>query len=154
MTAGPPVGANEERIMSFRDVDSRQRVRRLDARTERAALREARAILASRDQGERVVAAGLTIDQLAERDYFPMLDSLAAAGRRSERGVDDDRDRYRLHVKPHLGHMRLGDIEPRHVGELIAAMRARKPKPYAEARLTTPWRSCAAFTESPARAAT
>jgi hypothetical protein len=57
--------------VTFRDVDGRQRVRRLDARTERAALREARAILASRDSGDRVVAAGLTIDQLAERDYFP-----------------------------------------------------------------------------------
>jgi integrase len=116
----------------FRDVDGRQRARRLDARTERAALREARSILADRDNGERVVAAELTIDELAERDYFPMLEALAAAGRRSERGVDDDRDRYRLHVKPRLGEMRLGDVEPRHVAELIAAMRARRSKPYAE----------------------
>jgi integrase len=120
---------------TFRDVDGRQRVRRLDARSERAAIREARAMLAARDNGDRVVAAGLTIDQLAERDFFPMLAALAAAGRRSERGVDDDRDRYRLHVKPRLGEMLLGDVEPRHVSELIAAMRARRPKPYAEATI-------------------
>jgi hypothetical protein len=71
-------GAEVFEVM-FRDVDGRQRARRLDAHTERAALREARVILAGRDQGDRVVAAALTIDELAERDYFPMLESLAAA---------------------------------------------------------------------------
>jgi hypothetical protein len=116
-------------------VDGRQRARRLEAGSERAALRESRAVLAGRDKGERVVAAELTVDQLAKRDYFPMLEGLATAGRRSERGVDDDRDRYRLHVKPRLGELRLGDVEPRHVAELIAAMRARRPKPYAEATI-------------------
>lgn len=119
----------------FRDVDGKQRMRKLAATGERAAIREARAILAGRDNGDRVVAAEITISELAERDYFPMLESLAAVGRRSERGVEDDRDRYRLHVKPRLGDMRLGDVQPRHIGELIAAMRARKPKPYAEATI-------------------
>jgi integrase len=127
-------GADVFEVM-FRDVDGRQRTRRLEARTERAAVREARAVLTGRDQGDRVVAAELTIDELAEGDYFPMLESLAAAGRRSERGVDDARDRYRLHVKPRLGELRLGDVEARHIGELIASMRARKPKPYAEATI-------------------
>src|SRR5262245_31501471 len=89
----------------FRDVDGRQRAHRLAARTERAALREARAILAGRDNGDRVIAAELTIDELAEREYFPLIAGLAASGRRSERAVDDERDRYRLHLKPRLGHM-------------------------------------------------
>jgi len=31
--------------------------------------------------------------------------------------------------------MRLGDVDPRHVSELIAAMRARKPRRYAEATI-------------------
>jgi integrase len=119
----------------FRDVDGSQRRKVLDARSERSAIKEARALLAQRDGGERVVAAGLTVDELAERDYFPMLEALAAAGRRSERNVDDDRDRYRLHVKPRLGRMRLGDVEPRHLSELVAAMRARRPKPYAESTI-------------------
>jgi hypothetical protein len=131
-------GADVFEVM-FRDVDGRWRARRLDKRSERAALREARSILAGRDNGDRIVAAELTVDELAERDYFPMLESLAAAGQRSERGVDDNRDRYRQHVKPRLGEMRLGDVEPRHIAELIAAMRARKvagrPKPYAEATI-------------------
>jgi hypothetical protein len=120
---------------AFRDVDGRQRLRRLDARNERAAIREARAVLAQRDGGERVVAAELTLDEVAERDYFPMLESLAAAERRSIRTVEDERDRYRLHVKPRLGHRPLGDVDPRELSELIATMRARKPKPYAEATI-------------------
>ena len=117
----------------FRDVDGRQRARRLEARSERKAIAEARAILAARDGGERIVGAGLTLDELVERDYWPLLESLAAAGLRSERNVDDERDCYRLHVQPRPGTMLLGDVEPRALAELIAAMRARKPKPYAEA---------------------
>ena len=64
-----------------------------------------------------------------------MLESLAAADRRSTLGVEDDRDRYRLHVQPALGHRPIGDVDTRELSELIAAMRARKPKPYAEATI-------------------
>jgi integrase len=119
----------------FRDVDGYQRTRRLDARSERAAIREARAMLAGRDGGERVVAASLTVDELAQNEWFPLLDSLVAAGRRSERHTDDVRGRYRVHVQPHLGDMLLGDVEPRHVAALIRAMRRRRPSPYAEATI-------------------
>jgi hypothetical protein len=119
----------------FRDVDGYQRTRRLDSRSERAAIREARAMLAGRDGGERVVAASLTVDELAQNEWVPLLDSLVAAGRRSERHTDDVRGRYRVHVQPHLGDMLLGDVEPRHVAALIRAMRARRPRPYAEATI-------------------
>jgi integrase len=111
--------------VKFRDVDGRWRSRTLNARTERAATKEARAILAGRDGGNRVVAVGRTLDELVVNAYFPFLDSLAAAGRRSERGVELYRDRYRLHLEPVLGHLRLGDIDARKVAELIASMRRR-----------------------------
>jgi integrase len=94
-----------------------------DARSERAAIREARALLASRDGGERIVAASITVDDFAEREYFPMLEGLVAAGRRAERGLDRYRYDYTRYVKPRLGHMRLGEIEPRHLSDLIRAMR-------------------------------
>lgn len=112
--------------VKFRDVDGRYRSRTLHARNERAAVKEARAILAGRDGGKRIVAVGLTLDELAGSAYFPLLDSLAAAGRRSERGVDLYRDRYRIHLGPALGHLRVGEIEARQVAELIASMRRRK----------------------------
>src|SRR5438093_13431503 len=60
----------------FRDVDGRQRTRRLQARTERAAIREARGVLVGRDGGQRVVPANVTIDGLANDEWFPLLDSL------------------------------------------------------------------------------
>src|SRR5262245_46468076 len=107
----------------FRDVDGRQRRRRLDATSERAAVREARAVLADRDGGERIVAAGITVDDFAERDYFPMLGGLVAAGRRAERGRDRYRYDYTRYVKPSLGGKRLGEIEPRHLSDLIREMR-------------------------------
>ena len=40
-------------------------------RNERAAIREARALLAQRDGGDRVVAADLTLRDFVERDYLP-----------------------------------------------------------------------------------
>jgi integrase len=45
------------------------------------------------------------------------------AGRRAERGLDCYRDDYTRYVKPRLGQMRLGEIEPRHLSDLIRAMR-------------------------------
>jgi integrase len=107
----------------FRDVDGRQRARRLNATSERAAIREARATLAERDNGERIVAAGITVDEFAQQDYFPMLAGLVAAGRRAERGLDRYRYDYTRYVKPRLGEKRLGEIEPRHLSDLIRAMR-------------------------------
>jgi integrase len=121
--------------VAFRDVDGRQRTRRLDARSERAAIREARAILAGRDGGERVVPARLTLDEFARDEWFPLLESLVAAGRRSERHTDDIRGRYRVHVRPRLGHMLIGDVEPRHIAALLRTMRGRTPRPYAEATI-------------------
>jgi hypothetical protein len=109
--------------VQFRDVDGRTRRRRLDARSERAAIKEARAVLASRDGGERIVAANVTVDAFADQEYFPMLEGLVAAGRRAERGRDRYRYDYDRYVQPPLGAMRLGEIEPRHLSELIRTMR-------------------------------
>jgi integrase len=124
-------GADVFELM-FRDVDGRQRARRLDARTERAAMKEARAVLAERDGGERIVAAAITVDDFAQRDYFPMLEGLVAAGRRAERGLDRYRYDYDRYVRPRLGSMRLGEVEPRHLGDLIRAMREDR---YAESTI-------------------
>ena len=77
----------------------------------------------------------MTIDELAERDWFPLLDSLVAAGRRSERHTEDVKGRYRLHVKPHIGALPLARVEPRHIAAVISSMRARRPRPYAEATI-------------------
>jgi integrase len=109
--------------VQFRDVDGRTRRRRLDARSERAAIKEARALLASRDGGERIVAAGITVDDFAEREYFPMLEGLVAAGRRAERGVERYHYDFGRYIRPELGAMRLGDVEPRHLSDLVRTMR-------------------------------
>ena len=55
--------------------------------SERAAIREARILLATRDGGQRIARQAVTPTDFAEADYFPLLDSLASAGRRSARGV-------------------------------------------------------------------
>ena len=84
----------------FRDTDGQQRRRRLKATTERDALREARAILASRDGGDRIVAAKLSVREFAESEWLPLIDSLADAGRRSERGVALDRGSWTRYIEP------------------------------------------------------
>jgi integrase len=119
----------------FRDVDGRWRSRTLKATTERQAIKEARALLARRDGGERVVPGALTLDQFAKDDYFPLLETLVSAGRRSERGVDLYRERYDRHIEPLLGSIKLAAVEGRHVSELIRRMRATG---YAEATIAQP----------------
>jgi integrase len=111
--------------VQFRDVDGRQRLQRLDARSERAAVREARAVLAQRDGGDRVVAADLTLGQLAERDYWPMLDGLADSGRRSRRGVELYRNSWRLYIADPLGDLRLGQIDAATLANWMQSLRAR-----------------------------
>ena len=119
----------------FRDVDGRSTASARGSLRPRCRPRGARDPRRARRR-DRIVGAELTIDELAERDYFPMLDALAAAGRRSERNVDDDRDRYRLHVQAAARRRcAWATSSPRHVSELVAAMRARRPKPYAEATI-------------------
>jgi integrase len=106
----------------FRDADQHLRTVALKATTQRAAERELRALLSRRDSGERVVGEDLTLAAFAERDYFPLLDSLAAAGRRSERGVALYRAKWRM-IEPVLGDLRLGKIEGRHVAEFVRGLR-------------------------------
>lgn len=108
----------------FRDVDGRQRARRLDARTERAAVREARAVLAQRDGGSRVVADRVTLSAFAAAEYLPLLESLAAAGRRSDRNVEHEQQRLRDHVEPTLGSLPLARIDGADVARMLRTLRA------------------------------
>ena len=117
-----------------RDSDRTQHTKKLLARSDRAALKETRALLAQRDIGDRVVAVPQSLDAFAQLVYFPWLDGLAASGRRSERGVDLYRDRWRLHISPALGHRKIGDVEPDHVAEVIHSMRRRR---YAESTIAS-----------------
>jgi integrase len=109
----------------FRDVDGRQRFRKLEARSEKAAVREARSLLAQRDGGDRVVSIDATLRVFVEAEFLPLIDSLAAAGRRSEQGVRLDRDVWRLYVEPALGDRRLGDVSGANVAAMIRGLRER-----------------------------
>lgn len=118
--------------VAFRDTDGRMRFRVLAARTQRAAEKEARAILAGRDDGDRVIPEAVTVAQFWAAEYLPAQEALAAAGRRSWRGVDMYVDRWRQFIEPAVGDVRLGELEGTHVGSMIAGMRRRG---YAEATI-------------------
>ncbi len=112
----------------FRDADGRDRRRRLTATSERAALREARALLARRDNGERVTPAAVTLREFVASEFEPLLVSLAAAGRRSPQGVRLDSDHLRLYILPALGDLRLGAIEGADVAAMLRELRCRRRK--------------------------
>jgi integrase len=116
----------------FRDADGRQRARRLDATSERAARREVRAILAGRDGGDRVIAADVTLAGFWRDEYLPLAQSLAAAGRRSERGVQLYEEVWRRYVEPPLGAFRVGEVKGTDVACLLRDLRRRG---YAESTL-------------------
>jgi len=125
--------------VQFRDVDGRTRRRRLDGHSERAAIREARAILAGRDGGDRVVPVDVTLRAFWADEFLPLAESLAAAGRRAEQGVELDRSHWRLYIEPHLGDLRLGEITGDDVAAMLRAGRTRRvkgrPKPLSESTL-------------------
>jgi integrase len=119
----------------FRDVDGRQRARRLKARSERAAVREARKLLAQRDGNERVTPADVTLSAFWADECLPLAESLAAAGRRSEQGVELDKTYWRLYIEPHLGDLRLGEVTGDNIAAMLRAGRSRKPRPLGESTL-------------------
>src|SRR5262245_56954359 len=121
--------------VQFRDVDGRIRRRVLDARSERAAIREARAILAQRDSGARVVPADVTVRGFVEAEYLPLLDSLEQAGRRSQHGAELDRKHWRLSLEPALGDLRLGDLTGSDIARVLRELRSRRPRPLSESTL-------------------
>ena len=55
-----------------------------------------------------------------------MLDGLAAAGRRSERGVEFYRTNWRLYLEPDLGHLSLAELTSAHLSALLRKLRARR----------------------------
>jgi integrase len=57
-------------------------------------------------------------------DFFETLDGLVASGDRSSRTRDVYEQRWRTHVEPHLGHMRIQSITPTHVARMLREVRA------------------------------
>jgi integrase len=66
-----------------------------------------------------------TLRAFAEAAYLPLIESLAAAGRRSEQGVKLDRDYWRLYVAPALGDLRIGEIDGANVAAMLRGLRER-----------------------------
>ena len=110
----------------FHDADGRKRFKVLDAPNQRVAEREARRLLAERDQGERVVAANVTLRAFVEQEFQPHIESLASAGRRSAQGVTLDKNHLRLYILPTLGDLRLGTITGADVATLLRELRLRQ----------------------------
>jgi integrase len=132
--------AGERFDVAFRDTDGRLRFKVLEARTLRAAEREARRVLARRDTGDRVTPANITLRAFVADEYEPHIDALAAAGRKAEQGVRLEKDMLRLYVLPALGDLRLGAISGGDVAGLLRSMRGRRdkdgqPAPLSEASL-------------------
>jgi integrase len=110
---------------AFRDTDGRLRFKVLDARNETEAKRLVRQLLAQRDRGERVTPAAVTFGDFVHTEYVSGIEALAAAGRRSQRGVKLDKDHLRLYLLPALGVHRLATITGADVAGLLRAMRKR-----------------------------
>jgi integrase len=118
--------SGERYDLGFRDVDGRWHFKVLEARSQQAAEREARRLLAQRDSGDRVAPAAVTLRAFAADEYEPHIDALAVAGRRSPQGVRLDKNVLRLYVLPALGELRLGSITGADVAMLLRSMRAQR----------------------------
>lgn len=70
-----------------------------------------------------------TFSEFIHQQYLPFV---IQAGKKS---AHDDEAKFRLHIEPRLGHLRLGDITTRDVQTLHAAMRASHSPAYANRHL-------------------
>jgi integrase len=79
---------------------------------------------AQRDEGRRPLSQNLTLDAVAV-EAFADMESMVAAGIRSQRTLDEYRRGWLLHVGPVLGRKRLSKLAPRDV--LAFQERLRRP---------------------------
>lgn len=109
-------------LVTYADVDGRERSKTTDARnlTEAKAAREA--IRVKVRSGEAVAPNRVTLDEVAQ-EFFALFDSLVAAGERSERTAELYRQRYDCYVKPRIGRVQIQALRAEHVSRLLAEMR-------------------------------
>ncbi len=89
------------------------------------AKRAAREILSRRDTAQDVTPSRLTFGEVAV-EYFQMLESLVASGERSERTQEIYHQQYRTHVEERLSRVRIQGVNPRHIQDVLADVRAKK----------------------------
>lgn len=89
------------------------------------ARRAARALQVKADRREIVAPQNVTLWAVAD-EYFAVLDSLITSGERSERTADIYRQQWRAHIEPKLGRMKVQALQAKHVGEVLAAVRAKR----------------------------
>lgn len=109
-----------------------------DAKNLTQAKRAARQILSSRDTSQDVTPTHMTFAEVAE-ERFATLESLVAAGERSARTLEAQRHRYESHLKDALGRVRVQQITPRHITDVLSKMRAKRIKRGDEERPLSSW---------------
>jgi integrase len=106
----------------FRDPLGTQRQKTLKARTLQRALVEAEEYRTQVRRGEIAPPSRLTFSEVAQ-EFFTLNESLVATGERSRRTVDLYSQRYRTHIEPVLGRLRVQDVQPKHVAAIYARQR-------------------------------
>src|SRR5581483_633794 len=93
------------------------------AKTLTQARKQAYELLRKNDIGEAVTPSTLTLDQLAE-NFFESFSSMVTSGERSGRSLDDYRRRYRTHISPRIGHVRVQQLTRARALSLLDELRA------------------------------
>jgi site-specific recombinase XerC len=69
-----------------------------------------------------VTPSRLTFSEVA-KEFFAITEGLVATSERSQRTLDLYRQRYDKHISPVVGHRRIQDVRPEHIGAILARQR-------------------------------
>ena len=115
----------------------RQVTQTLKAATKTAARKEAQGRVGKIDKGEMIAPSMMTFDDLAEQ-AFASFESMVKTGERSAQSLHDFRRRYRVHIKPRVGHLRAQTITRARALSLLSDLRSGDSSP---ATVAAAWRT-------------
>jgi integrase len=106
----------------YRDASGRQRQATLKATAKTAALKEAASRVHQKERGELADPSSLTFDALAQL-AFSSFEAMVVTGERKQRSLDAYRQRYKTHLQPRLGNLRVQAITRKRALGLLDELR-------------------------------
>lgn len=105
-------------IVQYTDSEGRVRFKTTSARNLTEAKAEREKLRVDVRSGEAVVPSKATVKDVAE-DFFATFESLVLAGEKSERTLELYRQRWRTHLEPRFGRLRVQAVRAEHIARLL-----------------------------------
>jgi integrase len=115
--------------IAYKEPGGRYVIKTIAARTKTQAIAEREKRRVDVRSGEGVDSSDATLGDVG-RDFLDTFEGLVLAGERSERTLELYRQRWRTHIEPRLGRLKVQAVRAGHVSRLLAELRRAELAPW------------------------